>query len=363
MKIEELKSLQAQYGYDDMPLGDFANRLRKKYGSIDNVKQALKYITLPSQVSPTEVEPTRPTLPAFPPDPRQLGANVRERVGGAVSNYLNGLKRQSEGFAGLIDNSSALNTPEGRETAMSALNYSPASMGMMVSPKNLVKPMGQFSSLIGKKELSSERLLRQEISDADAMLKVPMSEWKDLQKALGRNLTYGDVLMHDELFSYYPKLAEKPIILGKAKLRRGTSYPDVTKIHPDAIERSNKDPLLVLLHEAQHDIQRANQWATGRGNYRKRPQEIEARDTELRQKLSPNERLSTMPYTKALGKEIIPVNDTAFFLSEGISPSEIGKVNPNAWTENYFPLNSIKTQQPMGLLDKRMSDYYKYANE
>lgn len=134
MTIEDLKSLQSQYGYDDMPLGDFANRLRKKYGSIDNVKQALKNIDLPSQVSPTEAEPTRPTLPAFPPDPSQLGADVREKVGEAASNYLSGLKRQSQGFSGLIDNPNALNTPEGKEAAMSALNYSPANMGMI---KNL----------------------------------------------------------------------------------------------------------------------------------------------------------------------------------------------------------------------------------
>lgn len=131
MTIEDLKSLQSQYGYDDMPLGDFTNRLRKKYGSIDNVKQALKNIDLPSQVSPTEAEPARPTLPTFPPDPTQLGADVRKKVGEAASNYLSGLKSQSENYAGLIDNPNALNTPEGRETAMSAINYSPGSMGMI----------------------------------------------------------------------------------------------------------------------------------------------------------------------------------------------------------------------------------------
>ena len=132
-------------------------------------------------------------------------------------------------------------------------------------------------------------------------------------KELKKYLTVGDILNHEKLFSAYPWIKNiKVEIKGEVIGDNATAdyYPNInlisfykplkhTKIINNVLQfELNKKGFTSLLHEIQHAIQTHEEFAKGgygQKDYHKLYGEVEARNTQMRLKMTAKERKATSP--------------------------------------------------------------------
>ncbi|MDO5691118.1 MAG: hypothetical protein Q4G70_01380 [Pseudomonadota bacterium] len=145
---------------------------------------------------------------------------------------------------------------------------------------------------------------RFEISDHDASLKLSVDEFRAFARG-DQTVMLGDLLEHPALFAAYPHLAETPV---GTKAGRGASYSQRTgRILMGGSVRAGQFQS-ILLHEIQHDIQTVEGFANGgavsqfkgdlaaqRDQYRRQAGEVEARNTQTREHLTPEQRRAFTP--------------------------------------------------------------------
>lgn len=184
---------------------------------------------------------------------------------------------------------------------------------------------GEFSALFDKKP-------RFEIDDSNFKI-LNTDKWLDATN--GNPVDLGSLVKHDKLFKQYPDLKDNVIVKfadladganGKAVTENGVTFITLNK---KLIGRNfDKDVKKTLLHEIQHAIQSKEGFASGGSVkdysyaapyekpydlYQKTAGEFEARDVAARADLTPEQRLSTQPYSS----ENIPLKDLITRFDEG----------------------------------------------
>ena len=125
------------------------------------------------------------------------------------------------------------------------------------SPEEILKATGWFKN--------PDEGWRYEISDANARMKLPMSEMLE-SKTFGPtrgNYKLGDVLEHPELYKAYPDVAEVPFTVREGFMDYGKGLQGWRGDKGIGLTPYVQDPLGTLLHEAQHEIQGKENWAQG----------------------------------------------------------------------------------------------------
>jgi len=125
------------------------------------------------------------------------------------------------------------------------------------SPEEILKATGWFKN--------PDEGWRYEISDANARMKLPMSEMLE-SKSFGPtkgNYKLGDVLEHPELYKAYPDVAEVPFTVREGFMDYGKGLQGWRGDKGIGLTPYVQDPLGTLLHEAQHEIQGKENWAQG----------------------------------------------------------------------------------------------------
>ncbi|QTD44551.1 PLxRFG domain-containing protein [Ottowia testudinis] len=145
---------------------------------------------------------------------------------------------------------------------------------------------------------------RFEISDHDASLKLTPEEFRTFARG-DQAVSLGDLLDHPALFAAYPSLAEMPVGM---KVGRGASFNPRTGriLMGGAVSPAQFQS--ILLHEVQHGIQTVEGFASGgavsqfqgdltaqRDQYRRQAGEVEARNTQAREKLTDEQRRAFTP--------------------------------------------------------------------
>jgi hypothetical protein len=155
---------------------------------------------------------------------------------------------------------------------------------------------------------------RYEIDDSQAKLKSLVPPYSSNQS---RRSTLGQLLDHPELFKAYPQLQDLAVDLqsgpiGVAQfaghLNRADQNADGKPLMSLSMRQSPHELLKTLLHEGQHAIEDIEGFDYQGGNvdYWRMPGEIQARNVEARQHLSPTERRAMAPWSTDDSETILP---------------------------------------------------------
>ena len=150
-------------------------------------------------------------------------------------------------FAGLKSNTADLGAHETAQAMETAGK----------SPEEILKATGWFKN--------PDEGWRYEISDANARMKLPMSEMLE-SKLFGPtkgNYKLSDVLEHPELYKAYPDVAEVPFTVREGFMDYRKGLQGWRGDNGIGLTPYVQDPLGTLLHEAQHEIQGKENWAQG----------------------------------------------------------------------------------------------------
>lgn len=136
---------------------------------------------------------------------------------------------------------------------------------------------------------------RNEISDDRSELnhELPMN---------GMRTTLGNILDHPDLYKNYPQLRDMPVV-ARDLSEHGVEAAYLPHTKSIVVDPTSPDPHSAILHEVQHAVQAIEGHANGGGrdvsneDYKRLAGEIEARDTEARRNMSPEERSQTAPYS------------------------------------------------------------------
>lgn len=243
-----------------------------------------------------------------------LTAPVQEgvsKVAGDTLGMISPLGLTKQGAQAMIDVGGKMkNIPVGNmfigETAKTWDEVAAAQAKMLEkqgkTPQQIWKDTGTFKGPDGK--------YRQEIADDLATLNPIKQKAIDWMSEPGPSSYPGgkvsDLLAHTNLNNAYPE-----VLNIRSSLKKGESasyYPNDgfgELIESPVIFQSGqlKDPSLTksqTLHELQHAIQKREGWAAGAGsdekNYRKFAGEAEARATQARMNMTPEQRRAVFPY-------------------------------------------------------------------
>lgn len=179
-----------------------------------------------------------------------------------------------------------------------------------VSPQEIWKETGTFKGPDG--------FYRQEIDDSLSRLDAPtLQHYQNSQANNPERLDrLSGVLSHKKVYNAYPEIQNIGLDLtGKAK---GGAYAEKTNISPEAIALGqSKDQKSTLLHEMQHAIQQRENFVRGGSlkdfsgdfeMYRRLAGEAEARATQARMNMTPEQRRAVFP----LDSYDVPIDQLIF---------------------------------------------------